>query len=1591
MTPDVNGHQKKRESKERHHRVSVLDEQTQSLSVDVMPPCCHAPSSQHFERLVLLLVFLFYLYRDYFFPPIAHIHNSTIYIWPAMQVGDGPLLNADDEWKRAVRSLLMVLSLSLSLMIRRCDEGRLCFLLILNLRHKENSPTNLTYAKNKPTKNTLRAPFPSPGMCTFVLHRTHKPNNEISPARDIPSLSLSSLVRRWQTALRGAGGHGLPSSRGTRTSSLVTRLSLPLVAGLTVIISCAAKLTYRRLRRAARLQERCVVVRDMLCVLHDWEDIVLSEVSACLEQGCCLLATEEGALPGLLGPENYRLLRALWRTHRHPANPSSASGFLSRAYLHLSLCARKTVWLREDVLVLQRLDVVIQYGLFRRLCLIGEARYLRSLLVGEPDDRENALSSSAWRMCGGPSWLLPCTPPGHVEEGGTQTLMTHTTPWLYQPALEALVATWAGSSHRALTALCRDELPLGAPLPLAGCHCREWGKYTNNRIVWPQDRRLLKEQTNRVSRGVKRMWADQLFGPQGRRRHPHMRTTVALYGVCASLSTVLRFLSESALLSQLTLSLPVSLSLLEKKHVLRMVSRHVCWSLFTGACTVVAHRFKVRTSQRLRDALTENVKDRLVDAFLTADDAVADRFLSATEVSLEQLALEGPFAMMEMLEDRVRQCSRAALQLSRVWYYRDYSAACAAAALPLGTLLYQHLSRCFPALLQALRTAEADTAFTTPMEVLPLPPRFGLSLVIEVLADRMAERGPTAPVADQHAILGLLACSCHAWQHRYNTPSGTTEGTEGSLWDTMEVEKAEQLLAQAQRVERVYAALSSLPIKTVDPTARMTIYLESMQVTTTHLLQSSVSPSVQRLSAVLQRSRQRTSVKGGSTRADRAPPYVQRHPRDLDQEEHRIAADPAKLSLFPKQYPRSMFLFKQLGLESLAAFRWFQHWEEQRNAQHTSNRFMADVVQLVSGLVDQCVNISQAALLVALASTQIQLRDRDGRWAMPPLVQVDHSRAPQLLQLYRHMVLYKEEILAATREDARRPTLTMLLPLFEVLQELPCSISDRSRWSTRAELVERRKQWRPLTPKSFSFDAYHRITGGLCLQRGIQLQHVTFLYPLFQRSSADSGDAAAAPGPDMHVRPILRDACLSLPSRGLTGVTGRTGVGKSTLFQLLRRVYDPIPVLRCTDAHHGPQDWSHAVLQHVVERHLVSSAVPLPPASLAIPSASSLDDGENLCCALEHPFSCITMDGIPLGCFSTAYLRQWLVQMEQSPTVLAGETCLENVRALRPDVRRTDIETAISASCSTNFLCCRKGERPPLSGGELQRLSLARTLAAAVAQSRRTRMAQSWYEAQAYSDGAAMVGVLLDEPTSQLDAETELLVERRIARLAGCGNLSPRVELTAAADRDEAEEEEAAAMVVVVTHRLSSLRHASHLVVLDDHGGVEKEGPPGVVFQTSASSRPVESLFRTRTRPRSHHLPLNGVGGAVPLPDIKYPIHCASPICCCAFSQGYGERMVERAVGRQKNDRQTPRTLPPTNTHKKKRKEKKKKLEEDERAQTVQVKEAIRTCLLLLRRCISASSSFLSFYMRFKCPVHAVCENNNNNLSSTKRSKGKGY
>jgi subfamily B ATP-binding cassette protein MsbA len=223
---------------------------------------------------------------------------------------------------------------------------------------------------------------------------------------------------------------------------------------------------------------------------------------------------------------------------------------------------------------------------------------------------------------------------------------------------------------------------------------------------------------------------------------------------------------------------------------------------------------------------------------------------------------------------------------------------------------------------------------------------------------------------------------------------------------------------------------------------------------------------------------------------------------------------------------------------------------------------------------------------------------------------------------------------------------------------------------------------------------------------------------------ADKPDAVALPPFAREIRdenvsfrygdePVLTNVELTIRRGETVAIVGPSGAGKTTLVNLLPRLYDPT-------------------------------------------------EGR------------VTLDGVDLRDATLESVRRQIGLVTQE-TILFDTSATENVAYGRPGAAQEDVRAAAAAAFADDFVRrlpdgyeTRLGEDAGrLSGGQKQRLSIARAL---------------------YKDAPILI---LDEATSQLDSESEALVGRALTNLM------------------------AGRTTLVIAHRLSTVRRADRILVLD--------------------------------------------------------------------------------------------------------------------------------------------------------------------------------
>lgn len=201
--------------------------------------------------------------------------------------------------------------------------------------------------------------------------------------------------------------------------------------------------------------------------------------------------------------------------------------------------------------------------------------------------------------------------------------------------------------------------------------------------------------------------------------------------------------------------------------------------------------------------------------------------------------------------------------------------------------------------------------------------------------------------------------------------------------------------------------------------------------------------------------------------------------------------------------------------------------------------------------------------------------------------------------------------------------------------------------------------------------------------------------------------------------PVLEDVSFDVKPGEMIGLVGASGTGKSTLINLIMRLYD-------------------------------------------------VDQGH------------ITIDGIDMRDIQKECLHSQIGVVLQETFLFSG-SILDNIKFARPEAAMAEVIQAAKAANAHDFICKTPdgyntyvGEHGyNLSGGERQRIAIARAIL------NNPRI------------------LILDEATSALDTESEFLIQQALDRLVK------------------------GRTTFAIAHRLSTLRNADRLVVIDKHGIAE--------------------------------------------------------------------------------------------------------------------------------------------------------------------------
>ncbi len=223
-------------------------------------------------------------------------------------------------------------------------------------------------------------------------------------------------------------------------------------------------------------------------------------------------------------------------------------------------------------------------------------------------------------------------------------------------------------------------------------------------------------------------------------------------------------------------------------------------------------------------------------------------------------------------------------------------------------------------------------------------------------------------------------------------------------------------------------------------------------------------------------------------------------------------------------------------------------------------------------------------------------------------------------------------------------------------------------------------------------------------------------------------------------RRVVEDVSFSVPAGGTLGIVGHSGAGKSTIANLLMRLYE-------TDA------------------------------------------GE------------IRIDGVNVRDLAFDRLYGSIAIVSQETYIFVGSV-LDNIRYARPDATKEEVIAAARVAGAHDFIMrmpdgyeTRIGlGKKDLSGGEKQRISIARAIL------RNPKI------------------LILDEATAAMDTETERLIQDALARLTE------------------------GKTTIIIAHRLSTLRDADQLIVIESGKVVERGTHATLLAKTDGVYRKLYTL-----------------------------------------------------------------------------------------------------------------------------------------------------
>lgn len=1175
-------------------------------------------------------------------------------------------------------------------------------------------------------------------------------------------------------------------------------------------------------RRGAYLRQRVLLLDEVQRLLDEWEIVFMSEVV----QSDALDNDSVAELYSWVGHDHADALQSLWAMRSEGAPPLAKGQFYGisdsfafaetmplQRMLELCLAADYVLALPEDLLRLRRLETLTQYVLCRRLLLMSEARHYarlrQSVLFPATAPRgENPFTHRIGTLAAGgrPSWLVPlaavlpsgalprylCLPLSYFP---VETVLPYmaTESWLNETLLKKLVPRWSRSCRGCLRA---------PPLELRGA-IESKVSFWFLRYTAP----LLQLQLDVQRRAAQRFAVQRLrslIDPNVLPDHSFNLDRAPETGI-SCLSTLLRCLRGAVqwkplhrlserervaqvtrwalLLRAVTQSIPILLQLASPQVSFRSASdallcsflvlrgprdvdalprtveenvdllldsmaTQMLWAFLTGTVEVLLGQYTTSNSEDLIQLLSDSVVEDLQKKLVSVDEAFHHRWLRSEEASgkTAPATTMGPFAM-KGLQSSHRPAAGDVINEGRGSGHKIlalHDAAIKRWAQLLGSVLVAWWRKEWAPLAGALLTLHFDVlswasgisawvGFATPQEVartlstldtIALPSRspHGLRLLIGVISEK-------ATVPLQYPYLSLVACSAVWAFHSYcgdaDKPSNTRHEVAAAHL------LCKQVIQHPFKGERHWS--SCIPAMKENIRCILVYVISALE---------------------------RDTAEGVSV----ASSFLQDHQLDPDEvaillRPEAVAYLPTSMNFFEVFSLPSRFILRQLGLEVIFAHRLStaMHADTQQKAEDWWSQilFHGTYNPLTSCLMEAATFFSACATVALLS---IRIGERRVHWApQPPTVALAQA---QRLSLYRNVL--RGGVSLFFMKDR-------LCSAQQICEWLPTVTADTSPSEAAPALEARRQSWRSHLAgyrSELIFDDAHRIVSGLELHQGIHFHNVNFVYPQLFASSYASG-----------VRPVLRDVNLLFPAAESTVIVGPSGSGKSSLLALMRRHYDPVPVIEVpqrptNEVTHTQAGglWEDEMLVAILHAAIVDNFLPPPLSMLASEGSVSLN------VLLPRP-GLVTVDSIPLGCFAASYIRQWLGWLSPFSTVLSGYSFHDYVSSVAPlPVLASDVEQAMSICQCQEFIgnCLRNVNdvMGSLSSGQWQRVRLARVVAHQLARSRlellyrlpsisfsdarRKHGSNGDDEACASSASPPAVGgLLLDEPTRHLDAITE--------------------------------------------------------------------------------------------------------------------------------------------------------------------------------------------------------------------------------------------